>query len=184
MQQFARTVNDYYGGGICYLTSSIEIAKGYAKAGMKRITGKGDSPTIFTVQTRFKKTFDVDTKFSGKDLQQFYPKDLDAFARASGLMKFGVDPALIKVRLKNGTAIMTGDQIFNALSKVLGGTAKARDFLISKGYDSLRYNGGTATKIGIDHDVYIAYDAKTLDIKDKKPLKESADFQTFLVSKH
>lgn len=184
LQRFARTVNDYYGGGLAYFTTSIEIAKGYARAGMKRITGQGDTPTIFKVKTNFKKIFDVDDRFAGAELQKFVPKDVDAFIRASGIVKLGsgISPELAKVRLRNGTLNLSGDQIFKALEKVLGGSSKVRDFLITLGYDALRYNGGTATKIGIEHDVYIAYDAKSLNIQSKEPLKESADFQHFLVS--
>lgn len=182
-QEFSRSANDNFGGGLAYLTTSKDVAKVYAKAGLKRTLKDGASPIVYSVKTNFKKVFDVDDEFEGNELKKFLPKDLDKFARAAGLIKFSDSPYLVKSKLSNGTIKVSGDQIFKGLDKVLGGSAKARDQIIRLGYDSLRYNGNAGSSIAPDHDVYIAYKASSLKIISKSPLdeSESLSFREFLL---
>jgi len=171
-QELSRSPNDYYGGGLAYLTTSFDVAVTYAKAGMKRQTGAGLEPTVYTIDANFKKTFDVDMEITGDDLVDFIPSQkVDEFARGAGLIKFSDSPYEVKAKLTSGRLKISGDQIFKGLDKALGGSAKARDYLIKMGYDSLRYNGGANMSMATRHDVYIAYKASTLRIVDKTPLE-------------
>lgn len=178
-QEFSRSPNDYYGGGLAYLTTSFDVATTYAKAGLKRQTGAGTDPIVYTVEANFKKTFDVDSVIKGEDLLDFIPKGkVDEFARGAGLIKFSDSPYEVKARLLGGRIELTGDQIFKGLDKALGGSSKVRDYLIKMGYDSLRYNGGANMSMATRHDVYIAYKASTLRIVDKTPLELT--FKSFM----
>lgn len=59
---------------------------------------------------------------------------------------------------------LTGDEVFKGLSKGMNTTAKAREHLISKGYDGLRYNGGVNMGMAKKHNVYLVYDANDIKI--------------------
>lgn len=162
-QTKARILNDYYGGGVAYFTANRDVAKTYAGA-MKR--KYGGEKYIYEVDLNLSKVFDVDHKFTGKELTQFFDdKDADDFARGSGLLKAGVDKYSVMAKLKDGKVEMTGEQVFKGLSRGMVNTAKARQKLISLGYDGLRYNGGVNMNMATKHDVYLAYNADDVRIK-------------------
>lgn len=168
-QEFARSQNDHYGGGLAYLTTSRDIAVGYAKSSAKRT--KGD-PIVYFLEANFKKVFDIDATFTGKELLKFLPSDVETFARGAGLIKFSTNVYEVKAKLKDGRIALTGKQVFDGLTKIFNGaTAKARDFLIKLGYDSLRYNGGL-NMMTAAHDVYIAYNARSLRIISRDNLNQ------------
>lgn len=163
----ARIINDFYGGGVAYFTSNKDVAKTYANAMAK---SKGGERYIYEVELNLKKIFDVDHKFTGKELTKFFdPKEAEDFARGAGLMKAGMDRYVVIGKLKDGDYELTGDQVFKGLSRGMVNTAKARQKLISLGYDGLRYNGGLNMNAATKHDVYLVYNAD--DIKIKKLFK-------------
>jgi len=162
-QTKARILNDYYGGGVAYFTANMEVAKTYAGA-MKR--KYGGEKYVYEVELSFEKMFDVDHVFKGKELTQFFDdKDADDFARGSGLLKAGVDKYSVMAKLKSGNIELTGEQVFKGLSRGMVNTAKARQKLISLGFDGLRYNGGVNMGMATKHDVYLAYNADDIRIK-------------------
>lgn len=162
-QSKARILNDYYGGGVAYFTGNEDVAKTYAASMKKKYGGE---KYIYEVDLNLSKVFDVDHKFTGKELTQFFDdKDADDFARGSGLMKAGVDKYSVMAKLKSGNLELTGEQVFKGLSRGMVNTAKARQKLISLGYDGLRYNGGVNMNMATKHDVYLAYNANDIRIK-------------------
>jgi len=162
-QTKARILNDYYGGGVAYFTANMEVAKTYAGA-MKR--KYGGEKYVYEVEITFKKLFDVDYIFKGKELTQFFDdSEVDNFARGSGLLKAGVDKYSVMTKLKSGNIELTGEQVFKGLSRGMVNTAKAREKLISLSYDGLRYNGGVDMGMATKHDVYLAYNADDVRIK-------------------
>ena len=84
-------------------------------------------------------------------------------------MKAGVDKYSVMAKLKSGNLELTGEEVFKGLSRGMVNTAKARQKLISLGYDGLRYNGGVNMNMATKHDVYLAYNAN--DIRIKKVVK-------------
>jgi len=161
----ARIPNDFYGGGIAYFTDDLKIGIQYAK-GMSKKTGE---PLVYTVKLTFKKLFDVDDIFTGKDLINILPDDIDSFARGAKLMSGSKDKFEVMVELKRGDIKLTGDQVWKGLSLGQVNTAKAREYLISKGYDGLRYNGGV--NMGMKkHSVYLAYYPKSITIEKRQKL--------------
>lgn len=169
----ARIVNDFYGGGVAYFTTDQKVAISYANSMFR---SKGGGKYVYKVVLNFKKTFDVDHTFTGKELTKFFDsRDAEDFARGAGLLKAGADRFVTIGKLRDGDIEMTGEQVFRGLSRGMVNTAKARQKLIDLGYDSLRYNGGLNMQQAIRHDVYLAYDAKdiridkTYRVADKKP---------------
>lgn len=165
-QSKARIPNDFYGGGVAYFTDNFDVAVTYAKSMAKK--SKGD-PIVYTVSTKFRKLFDISHIFTGSDLKNILPTDIEAFARGAGLLGFKVDNKYkVLGDLKAGKAILTGDQVFKGLSKGMNTTAKAREHLISKGYDGLRYDGGVNMGMATKHNVYLSYKASNISIKETK----------------
>lgn len=159
----ARIVNDFYGGGVAYFTSSKDVAKTYANAMVK---AKGGEKYIYEVNVNISKIFDVDDTFTGKELTKFFnPKDAEDFARGAGLMKAGSDRYDVLSKIKEGEYKLTGDEVFKGLSKGMSLTARARQKLIDLGYDGLRYNGGLNMQAATKHDVYLVYNADDIHIK-------------------
>lgn len=165
-QSKARIVNDFYGGGTAYFTDDIGVAETYAKSMSKR----GGDPIIYTCEIDFRKVFDVDASFTGKELIDFLPASVESFARHAKLLKFGSDRFTVVNRLKKGEMTLSGDELFRGLSDGMIQTAKARNALISKGYDGLRYNGGV-NMAAKKHNVYIAYDVNKIKILDRGLVK-------------
>lgn len=178
-QEFSRSPNDHYGGGLAYLTTDEKIARGYATSSAKRT--KSD-PIIYLVEANFKKVFDIDETFTGKEMKEFLPKDIDGFARSAKIAKFSSDGSslmLAKSKLRDGTIELTGRQIYDGLSGVNNNqTSKVRDIFISMGYDALRYNGGL-NMMTTSHDVYIAYKATTLKILSSENMNKKESFKDF-----
>lgn len=161
-QEKARLVNDFYGGGVAYFTSKKEVAEQYARA-MSRKAGTKDQ-YVYKVHVTFKKTFDVDNEYSGKELVKMLKNDPEAFARGAGLLNYGADRYTIISDLKTGNIRVKGDQVFKGMSRGMVNTANARKTLQTIGYDSLRYNGGLNMGMATKHDVYIAYNADAIRI--------------------
>jgi len=161
-QAHARIPNDYYGGGIGYFTDSKEVGKTYAK-NMGKKTGNN---ILYHTTLKMDNVFDVDHTFSGEKLRAIlpHPSQHEDFARGAGLMKLGTDKYKVLSDLRSGNISLTGDQIFKGLSRGMVNTAAARQHLISKGYDGLRYNGGTNMKMATKHNVYIPYNASGITI--------------------
>lgn len=159
-QAHARLKNDYYGGGVAYFTDHHETGKNYAK----NMSKKTKTPHLYHSTLEMHNVFDVDKHYTGEHLTHLLPKDHETFARHAGLLKLGDDKYHTLGKLASGSMSMTGDQIFRGLSHGMSNTSKARDHLIKKGYDGLRYNGGIQTR-GIHHNVYIPYkdDAITIN---------------------
>lgn len=164
-QKQARIVNDFYGGGVAYFTSNSSVAITYAKSMVK--TKKSGEPFVYECKLTLNKIFDVDHKFTGKELTQFFTKETaDDFARGAGLMKLGGDDSFtVLSKLKSGDMTLTGEQVFKGLSRGMVNTAKARQKLIELGYDGLRYNGGVNMDMAKKHDVYLVYNANDIEIK-------------------
>jgi hypothetical protein len=159
-QRKARIVNDFYGGGVAYFTDNLKIAIQYAKSMSK----KTKTPYVYTVKLNLKNVFDVDEIFTGKKLKDILPDDIENFARGAGLLSLKSDKYAIMEQLSSGAAKLTGDQVFKGLSKGMNQTALTREYLIEKGYDGLRYNGGLNMGGAIKHDVYLVYFAKDIEI--------------------
>lgn len=161
-QRKARVANDFYGGGVAYFTNDLKVGIQYAKSMSK--VAKTDTPYVYTVKLNMKKVFDVDHQFTGKELIDILPKDLDKFMRGAGLSSLHSNDNMIRYKLETGKMSLSGDEIFKGLSAGMNQTAATRDYLISKGYDGLRYNGGLNMNMHTKHDVYLAYDAKDIEI--------------------
>jgi hypothetical protein len=160
-QSKARIANDFYGGGVAYFTDDLGVGITYAKSMAKKTK---EDPIVYTVKVKFKKLFDVDETFQGKDLINILPNDIEDFARGAGLLGLKSNKYQVLADLKLGKIKLTGDQVFKGLSKGMNTTAKAREHLISKGYDGLRYNGGVNMNMAKKHNVYLSYDAKNIEI--------------------
>jgi hypothetical protein len=159
----ARIVNDFYGGGVAYFTSSKDVAKTYANAMVK---AKGGTKYIYEVEVNISKIFDVNDTFTGKELTKFFTdKEAEDFARGAGLMKAGTDRYDVLSKIKSGEYKLTGDEVFKGMSKGMTFTARARLKLIALGYDGLRYNGGLNMQAATKHDVYLVYNASDIHIK-------------------
>lgn len=159
----ARIRNDLYGGGIAYFTDSLEIAKSYARVMSK----KEGIPIVYEVNLNFKKTFDVDQDFTGEELKKFvFVPNVEDFARGARLMSSG-NRIRTMSDLKNGSMHLNGDQVFRGMSKGMQQTAFARKNLEKMGYDSLRYNGGLMEMSAIKHNVYLAYDPRSITIRER-----------------
>lgn len=145
----ARLQNDNFGGGVAYLTTNKNLAVVYAKS-MARREGE---PIIYTVDANFRKTFDTEKLFNGKDVMRFIRElKVDDFARGAKLLTYGSDKFTVINNLKSGITGLSGKQIFDGLSNGNVNTLKARQILIKLGYDSLYYK--TPDKI---NEVYITY---------------------------
>lgn len=163
-QRKSRIVNDNYGGGVAYFTDGLSLAITYAKNMAKK---SGGEPIVYSVELSLKKLFDVDHMFTGKELVSVLPTDIKDFARGAGLLGLNSDEYKVISSLKSGNITLSGEQIYKGLSKGNTQTAKARDHLIEKGYDGLRYNIPTTPK----QSVYLAYDAKDIKIVKRQTVK-------------
>lgn len=165
-QDKARIMNDFYGGGVAYFTDNEKVARTYAISNSK---SGGGTPYIYEVELTLDKVFDVDSKFTGKDLTQFLKgmnsTKLKDFASSARLAKIGDDIHVVMGRLQSGRYTLDGDTVFKALSRGMNQTANARDTLKNLGYDALRYNGGHQMSMAIKHSVYCVYYAKDIKIK-------------------
>lgn len=169
----ARISQDNYGGGV-YLTDDKSAGMVYAKSMAKKF----GEPLIYTVTANFKKTFDVDYEFTGKNLIQILPPDIERFARAANLLTFNTDKFEVLDSLKSGKMILTGDQIFKGLSSGMNNTTKAKDTLIKLGYDSIRYNGNLGK-----HHVYIAFNDNIKIEKIERLVKRINETKTIIQRK-
>jgi hypothetical protein len=156
-QRKSRIINDNYGGGIAYFTDSLNLANTYAKNMAKK---QGGNPIVYSVELKLNKMFDVDYEFTGKELIDILPVDVNDFARGAGLLGLNADEYKVISNLKSGNIKLTGEQVYRGLSKGNTQTAKARDHLIKKGYDGLRYNMPVTPK----QSVYLAYNANSIKI--------------------
>ncbi len=163
-QSFGRVKNDFMGGGIGYFTTDHSVAKSYAKNGA-RFAGT-DTPYVYHTTVTMNNVFDVDHEFEGEHLKHLLPdeKDHEQFARSAGLLRPGVDKYDVLARLKSGSIKLTGQQVFAGLSQGGIKSSDARDHLIKKGYDGLRYNGDQNMDQATKHDVYIPYKADSVSI--------------------
>ena len=164
-QRKSRIVNDNYGGGVAYFTDGLNLAITYAKNMAKK---SGNDPIVYSVELNFNKLFDVDHEFTGKELIDILPTDVKDFARGAGLLSINTDEYKVISNLKSGITKLTGEQIYRGLSKGNTQGSKARDYLISKRYDSLRYNINTGSK----HSVYLAYNADDIKIIKRQVVKQ------------
>ena len=160
-QKKARIPNDFYGGGIAYFTDNLKVGIQYAKG----MSTKNGEPRVYTVKLSLKKMFDVDDTFTGKNLIQILPKDVEGFARGARLLKYGVDKFKVLSDLQSGSLTLSGDEVWGGLSSGQVNTANAREYLMAKGYDGLRYNGGDNMGMKVKHNVYLAYYPKSIQIQ-------------------
>jgi len=172
-QNFGRVKNDFMGGGIGYFTSSHHVAKSYAKNGAR--FAKTDTPLVYHTKLKMNNVFDVDHHFHGDKLKHVLPdeKKHEEFARGAGLLRAGADKYDVLSKLKHGHLKLTGHQVFQGLSKGGVNSDDARDHLIKKGYDGLRYNGGQNMDQAEKHDVYIPYKADSITIHKRTVLKKA-----------
>ena len=163
-QSQARIKNDHMGGGIGYFTTNKDVARSYANHMAKY--HKTNTPYIYHTKLKMNNVFDVDHDFHGDKLKHLIPdeKKHEDFARGAGLLKLGADKYKTLSDLKSGNIKLSGQQVFNGLARAHGGTAGARDHLIKRGYDGLRYNGGEQMDQATKHDVYIPYNADSIHI--------------------
>lgn len=169
-QSKARVVNDFYGGGVAYFTDNLKVAITYAKSMAKK--SKQD-PRVYTVELSLNKVFDVDHVFTGKELIAILPSDLEAFARGAGLLGLYADKYKVLSDLKSGTIKLSGDDVFKGLSKGMNETAKAREHLISRGFDGLRYNGGVNMGMATKHNVYLSYNVNNIKIVKRQKVSQN-----------
>jgi len=162
-QRHARIEHDHMGGGVGYFTDDKDVGKSYANHMAKY--HKTNTPYLYHTGLKMNNVFDVDHKFSGEKLKKLlpHPSKHEDFARGAGLLKLGADKYDILAKLKTGSANLKGHEVFNGLSRALGGTSRARDHLIKNGYDGLRYNGGDNMDAK-RHNVYIPYNADSIKI--------------------
>jgi hypothetical protein len=163
-QNFGRVKNDFMGGGIGYFTTDHDVAKSYAKNGAR--FAKTETPHIYHTKLSFKNVFDVDHEFTGDKLKKILPDEKyhEDFARGAGLLKVKSDKYDVLSKLKHGQLKLTGQQIFHGLSQGGVKSDEARDHLIKKGYDGLRYNGGQNMGQATKHDVFIPYKSDSIKI--------------------
>lgn len=164
-QRQARIPNDHMGGGIAYFTDNHGVSKTYAKSMAK--SQKTDTPYVYHTKLKMKNVFDVDHEFSGEKLKHVLPNnpsEHEDFARGAGLLNLGSDKYSVINKLRSGDMKLTGSQVFKGLSRGNVNTAKARDHLISKGYDGIRYNGGENMNAETRHNVYMPYNADAISI--------------------
>lgn len=171
-QSKSRIKNDFWGGGVAYLTNNMEVAKQYAKA-MEKKSRTGNF-VLYHVKLNVSKIFDEDSEFTGRELLNIVKRvDTEKFCRGAGLLKYGSDKFNVLSMVESGSTTLTGKQVFLGLSNGMVDTAKAREHLKKLGYQALRYNGG---QMGINlskvhHDVFIAYDANDITITDRELIK-------------
>lgn len=163
-QSFGRVKNDFMGGGIGYFTTHHGVAKSYAKNGAR--FAKTDTPYVYHTKLKMHNVFDVDHHFHGDKLKHVLPDEdkHEEFARGAGLLRAGVDKYDVLSKLKHGHLKLTGHQVFQGLSRGGANNDAARDHLIRKGYDGLRYNGGQNMDQAERHDVYVPYKAGSIHI--------------------
>jgi hypothetical protein len=164
-QRKSRIVNDNYGGGVAYFTDSLNLAVTYARNMSKK---QGGDPIVYSVELKLGKLFDVDHTFTGKELVDILPVDVKDFARGAGLLGLNADEYKVISSLKPGSIKLTGEQVYRGLSKGNTQTAKAREHLIEKGYDGLRYNMPVTPK----QSVYLAYNADDIRILKRQIAKQ------------
>ena len=166
-QKLARIRDDHYGGGVGYFTDDHDVGNQYART-MARTKGTG-TPYVYHTNLNMNNVFDVDHKFSGDKLTNLLPSDPrkhEDFARGAGLLRMGgEDKYSVLSKLARGNLTLTGDQVFKGLSQGGVNTARARDHLISRGYDGIRYNGGLMIPGAKPHNVYMPYKADSITIK-------------------
>ena len=180
-QTKARVENDYFGGGVAYLTtdsSDHRVTVGYARSASKNT----QTPYVYRCALNARKVFDVDEEYTGKELRAFLKTfktrdQIESFARYAGLLSKDralVLSSLTKVLLMDDAEAisLTGAQIFTGLAGGQYRSSTVRQKLITLGYNCLRYNGGFQTASHVagmsavkPHNVYIAYDAKDIQIK-------------------
>lgn len=163
-QKKARIPNDHMGGGVGYFTDNHDVAKTYARS-MAR-SQRTDTPHIYHTTLSMNNVFDVDHEFTGDKLKHVLPHESEHedFARGAGLMKYGSDRHQVLSDLRSGKTKLSGAQVFKGLSRGNVNTAKAREHLISKGYDGIRYNGGENMDMATRHNVYMPYNADSISI--------------------
>lgn len=168
----ARIHNDHMGGGVGYFTSDHDVAKTYAKS-MAR-TAKTNTPVVYHSKLKMNNVFDVDHDFHGDKLKHVLPheKDHEDFARGAGLLKYGSDRHQVISDLRDGKTKLKGHEVFKGLSKGGTATARARQHLIKKGYDGMRYNGGVNMNMAKKHDVYMPYNADSISIHKSTPVED------------
>lgn len=170
-QKQARIPNDHMGGGIAYFTDNNDVAKTYAKSMAK--SQKTNTPHVYHTTLKMDNVFDVDHEFTGDKLKHVLPndpRDHEAFARGAGLLKLGTDKYSVLNKLRSGETSLSGAQVFKGLSRGNVDTARARDHLISKGFDGIRYNGGENMAMATRHNVYIPYNANSIRINKVSPI--------------
>jgi hypothetical protein len=174
-QSFGRVKNDFMGGGIGYFTTDHGVARSYAKNGAR--FAKTDTPIVYHTKLNMKNVFDVDHEFHGDRLKHVLPHESEheEFARGAGLLRAGVDKYDVLSRLKTGNIKLTGQQVFAGLSRGGAQSDKARDHLIKRGYDGLRYNGGQNMDQAVKHDVYIPYDSNTITVNKRTKVVKKAN---------
>lgn len=180
-QNKARIVNDYYGGGVAYFTDTLEVAKTYAGFMFRKFGGER---YVYEVELQFDRVFDVDEIYTGDILKRLVGNELDSFARGAGLLKLGGERFSVLAALKEGNLKLTGDEVFRGLSNGMQNTARARDILRKCGFDGLRHNGGVNMG-GQKHNVYLAYDARSINIKTryiitKTKVPQTANRETYV----
>lgn len=172
-QSKARLLNDYYGGGVAYFTNDPKVAQTYAVSMVRKY---GGDRYIYNVDLRFKKMFDVDEKFTGKELSKFFTgrSEIEAFARGASLLSYNSDKYAVMGALELGHMTLTGEQVFKGLSRGMNQTAAARSVLVKLGYDTLRYNGGSNMGAA-KHNVYITYKPDNVLIKQKHIMNKEGE---------
>jgi hypothetical protein len=162
-QRKSRIVNDFYGGGVAYFTDNKDVAWTYAKSMVK---SKGGEQYLYYCDLFLNNLFDVDDQFIGTKLTKIVAAhgNTEEFALGAKVLKFGMDKYTTINRLSEGRTKLNGEQVFKGLSRGMVNTKKAREILISLGYDGLRYNGGVNMGMATKHNVYLVYDAKNIII--------------------
>lgn len=174
-QTKARVPNDVFGGGVAYFTDTLSVAKSYAATMARR---SGGDRIIYEVGLKFNKLFDVDEMYDGDMLQKMINGDYETFARGSKLLRLGDDRVKTISDLRAGKIKIRGEDVFRGMSNGMVQTKKARERLISLGFDGLRHNGGVVMG-GTKHNVYLAYRANQIEIKKRyivnpKPVYQSS----------
>jgi len=171
----ARIANDHMGGGVGYFTSDKGVAGTYAKSMARKAGTK--TPHIYHTNLKMNNVFDVDHKFSGDKLKHVLPDDVEGFARGAGLLKPGTDKYKVINDLKDGTTELHGHEVFKGLSRGGVDTLKAREHLVKKGFDGMRYNGGVNMNAATKHDVYMPYNQKSIKLNKREAVNNPAPLQ-------
>lgn len=131
-----RTTLEYYKGTIGYFSSN----KNYAHLNAKNIVRKfGGTETIYKVHVRLSKLFDTRITYSGSDLIDVLPQDLEKFSKSAELTNSRKTIYDVLGELTSGKSSLSGKQIYKGL-QLSKDVNQANKELISRGFRGIIFD--------------------------------------------